>query len=50
MVKPRAYRDSLLPEQALAILAKAGEKYDPNEVQALEKVVRSPLGEKILRT
>jgi len=49
MVKPRAYRDSLPPEQALSILAQAQAKYDQNVVQALEKVVRSPLGEKILR-
>ena len=49
MVKPRAYRESLPPEQALSILAQAQAKYDQNVVQALEKVVRSPLGEKILR-
>jgi len=49
MVKPRAYRDSMSPEQALSVLAKAREKYDQEVVQALGKVVHSPLGEKILR-
>ncbi len=48
MVKPRAYRDPMPPEKALAILAEAKEKYDQDVVRALEKVAQSPLGEKIL--
>lgn len=49
MVRPRAYRDSMPPDKALSILAQARDKYDQNVVQALEKVVQSSLGEKILR-
>lgn len=49
MVKPRAYRDPMPAEKALSILTQASEKYDPDVVQALVKVVQSAAGEKILK-
>lgn len=48
MVKPRSYRDPMPPDKALSILTQAEEKYDQEVIQALEKVVQSPVGEKIL--
>lgn len=48
MVRPRAYRSSMTAEKALSILAQSEGKYDTEVVQALEKVVQSALGEKIL--
>ncbi|NNF98687.1 MAG: PAS domain-containing protein [Desulfobacteraceae bacterium] len=48
MVKPRAYRSSMPEEKALSILKESVNKYDQGVVQALVKVVSSPVGEKIL--
>ncbi|MGD8834002.1 MAG: HD domain-containing phosphohydrolase [Desulfobacteraceae bacterium] len=48
MVKPRSYRPSIDLEAALSYLQGAKEKYDPEVVNALAKVMRSATGEKIL--
>ncbi|NJC87940.1 MAG: PAS domain S-box protein [Desulfuromonas sp.] len=48
MVEPRAYRGARTPEVALEILRSCGPAYDQQVVAALEKVVRSALGEKLL--
>jgi PAS domain S-box-containing protein len=48
MVKPRAYRGARSIEEALDILAQAGQVYDQRVVAALVEVVRSSLGEKLL--
>lgn len=48
MVEPRAYRGARSPEEALRILRESGTAYDQQVVAALEAVVRSALGEKLL--
>jgi len=48
MVEPRAYRGARTPEVAMDILRSCGPAYDQQVVAALEKVVRSALGEKLL--
>lgn len=48
MVEPRAYRGARTPEAALEILRDCGAAYDQQVVIALERVVRSALGEKLL--
>lgn len=48
MVEPRAYRGARSPEEALDILRKCGAAYDQQVVAALDKVVHSALGEKLL--
>lgn len=48
MVEPRAYRGARSVEEALQILKESGEAYDQRVVAALESVVRSALGEKLL--
>lgn len=48
MVEPRAYRGARTPEAALEILSSCGPAYDQQVVAALEKVVHSALGEKLL--
>ncbi len=49
MVKPRAYRSSMTADKALSILEESQDKYDPEVVQALVKVVRSAVGDKLLK-
>jgi len=48
MVQPRAYRGARPVEEILEILAAAGNDYDQRVVAALEEVVHSALGEKLL--
>ena len=48
MVQPRAYRGARSVEEALQILRAAGTAYDQRVVAALEEVVHSALGEKLL--
>ncbi|MDT8440659.1 MAG: PAS domain-containing protein [Desulfuromonadales bacterium] len=48
MVQPRAYRSARPINEALQIMTSAGEHYDQRVVAALEEVVHSALGEKLL--
>lgn len=48
MVEPRAYRGARPMAEALQILRESGPAYDQRVVVALEQVVRSAIGEKIL--
>ncbi len=48
MVKPRAYRGARTIEESLDILASADQIYDQQVVAALEEVVHSAVGEKLL--
>ena len=50
MVAPRAYRDPMPSERVLTILKDAADRYDPEVVRALVKVISSATGEKILRS
>jgi HD-GYP domain-containing protein (c-di-GMP phosphodiesterase class II) len=48
MVQPRAYRGARPVEEALQILRESGAAYDQRVVAALEELVHSALGEKLL--
>jgi PAS domain S-box-containing protein len=48
MVEPRAYRGARPVEEALQLLRAAGPAYDQRVVAALDEVVHSALGEKLL--
>ncbi len=48
MARPRSYRLAMPVEEALAILAKQSGAYDPAVVKALDDVLRTPAGEKIV--
>jgi HD-GYP domain-containing protein (c-di-GMP phosphodiesterase class II) len=48
MVQPRAYRGARPVDEALQILRAAGTAYDQRVVAALDEVVHSALGEKLL--
>lgn len=48
MVEPRAYRAARPVEEALTLLREAGDLYDQRVVAALDEVIHSALGEKIL--
>jgi PAS domain S-box-containing protein len=48
MVGPRAYRSARTPDESLAILRECGAAYDQQVVAALDTVVHSAYGEKLL--
>ena len=48
MVAPRSYRGARTVEETLEILRSSGAKYDQKVVTALQEVVQSALGEKLL--
>jgi HD-GYP domain-containing protein (c-di-GMP phosphodiesterase class II) len=47
-IRPRSYRTAIAPEEALQVLAEHPGKYDPEVVAALEAVLATPEGEKLL--
>ena len=47
-LEPRSYRRGIKPEAALKILERNDERYDPRVIEALQEVVRSVAGEKLL--
>ena len=48
MARPRSYRPAMPVEEVLTVLEKQGGAYDPAVVQALEAVLKTPAGEKIV--
>ena len=48
MARPRSYRAAIPVEQVLSILAKDSADYDPVVVDALRRVMETPVGEKIV--
>ncbi|MDL2271451.1 PAS domain-containing protein [Desulfovibrio sp. OttesenSCG-928-I05] len=48
MARPRSYRPAMPVAQAVSILAKEQEAYDPQVVRALEAVLKTPSGERIV--
>ena len=48
MVGPRAYRGARTPDESLPILRQCGAAYDQQVVAALDAVVHSAFGEKLL--
>lgn len=48
MIRPRAYRGAKEPMQALEILSSDATKFDAAVVEALEKVMKTPAGEKLM--
>lgn len=50
LVRPRAYRNAKSVEAALGILESESAKYDPQVVRALRDFLKTPAGEKFLRS
>lgn len=50
MIRPRAYRGAKEPQQALDILGSEATKFDAAVVEALGNVIKTPAGERLLRT
>ena len=48
MMRPRSYRDGLTVDKALELLKASPGQNDPKIVEALEQLVRSPLGDRVL--
>ncbi|WP_147818642.1 HD domain-containing phosphohydrolase [Salidesulfovibrio onnuriiensis] len=48
MIRPRAHRGAMKPEEVLRILTDMGDKYDPAVLQALSEAITSPAGERLL--
>ncbi|WP_419786993.1 HD domain-containing phosphohydrolase [Pseudodesulfovibrio sp.] len=48
MIRPRSYRGAKEPEAALEILAGEATKYDASVVDALSRILKSPVGEKLM--
>lgn len=48
MAKPRSYRAALPVEEAVAILEKQSDSYDPEVVAALKQVISTPAGERLV--
>ena len=49
MARPRSYRPALRVAEALAILAKQSDSYDPEVVAALRQVIKTPAGERLVQ-
>ncbi len=47
-IEPRSYRSAILPKDALKYLEQNADKYDPQVVSTLKKIVNSAYGEKII--
>ena len=48
MARPRSYRQAIPVEKVLSILEQGVHEYDPQVVEALRKVLSTPVGEKIV--
>ena len=49
MARPRSYRPALPAEEALAILERQKESYDPSVVNMLREVLKTPAGERLVQ-